>query len=123
MLSLNLLNFVDSGIKPSNFYKYHCLFFQVLRISSLTKEGVPDLWENMLKFNTTVLEAGEFWQKRQKQHKIWMWNYVKDHIMDLFTKHSGVREIITNIEGTVERGEVTPGQGADLLLREFVKEM
>ncbi|KAL4230522.1 hypothetical protein ACF0H5_010904 [Mactra antiquata] len=94
---------------------------QVVRISSLTKEGIPELWESIQTYNISVLQAGEFWRKRQKQHKIWMWNYVKDHIMDLFVKHSEVREKINDTEDKVARGEVTPGQGADMLLKEFVK--
>lgn len=95
---------------------------QVLRISSLTKEGIPDLWMTMESYKTSVLQAGEFWHKRKKQHKIWMWNYIKDHIMDLFKKHPAVGNIIEEVEEKVERGQVTPGQGADLLLEVFIKD-
>lgn len=77
----------------------------------------------MHSFQTSVLHAGEFWHKRKKQYNIWMWNYVKDHIMDLFKSHPGVESIMEEVELKVERGEVTPGQGADLLLKEFVKDL
>jgi len=98
-------------------------YFQVVRISSLTKEGIPELWTDMTKFKSSVQMAGEFTQKREKQHTIWMWNYIRDHIMDLFLKHGGVREIISEVEGRVASGDITPGKGADILLHKFVKEL
>ncbi|XP_060599591.1 methylmalonic aciduria type A homolog, mitochondrial-like [Ruditapes philippinarum] len=96
---------------------------QVLRISSLTKEGIPDLWGTMQGYQLSVLQAGEFWSKRQRQYKVWMWNYVKDHIMDLFLKHSAVNKMIGDVEEKVARGESTPGQGADILLKQFIKDL
>lgn len=96
---------------------------QVLRISSITKEGIPELWNEMETFKATTLQAGEFWHKRQRQHKVWMWNYLRNHIMDLFMKHPAVQGLVQEVEDKVARGETTPGRGADLLLREFVKEI
>ncbi|KAH3843336.1 methylmalonic aciduria type A protein, mitochondrial-like [Dreissena polymorpha] len=96
---------------------------QVLRISSLTKEGIPELWKNMLDFKTSAAMAGEFTTKRKRQHKVWMWNYIRDHIMELFMKHQLVREMIEEVESKVQKGEVTPGKGADELLGRFVKDV
>ncbi|XP_052796687.1 methylmalonic aciduria type A protein, mitochondrial-like [Mya arenaria] len=96
---------------------------QVLRISSLTREGIPELWSDMTKYKTSVQMAGEFTRKREKQHKIWMWNYVRDHIMDLFLKHPSVREVVSEVEEKVASGETTPGKGADILLHRFVKDL
>lgn len=101
----------------------HLHFLQVLRISSLTKEGIPELWKEMLHFKTSVQEVGEFIRKREHQHKVWMWNYIRDHIMELFTKHPSVREVIPGVEKKVATGEATPGQGADTLLRKFVRDL
>lgn len=95
----------------------------VVRISSLTKEGIPDLWTDIETFKASAMQAGEFWHKRQKQYKVWMWNYLKSHIMDLFMKHPAVQGLVQEVEDKVARGEATPGQGADLLLKQFVKEI
>ena len=43
--------------------------------------------------------------------------------MDLFRKHASVKEQIRNVESKVVAGEVTPGQGADILIRKFVKDL
>lgn len=95
---------------------------QVLRISSLTKEGVPELWQMIQQFRQAVSECGELLKKRQHQHQIWMWNYIRDHIMELFMKHPPVRSDIDDVEAKVAKGLMTPGQGADILLHKFMKE-
>lgn len=95
----------------------------MLRISSFTKEGIPELWKEMIHFKTSVQQVGEFLRKREHQHKVWMWNFVRDHIMELFTRHSSVREAIPTTERRVAEGELTPGQGADILLQKFVKDL
>jgi len=77
----------------------------------------------LLHFKTSVQEVGEFVNKREHQQTIWMWNYIRDHIMDLFRKHASVKEQIRNVESKVVAGEVTPGQGADILIRKFVKDL
>ena len=94
----------------------------MVRISSLTKEGIPDLWDTIKTYKDGVQECGEFEQRRQKQHTIWMWNYVRDHIMDLFTHHRAVRDVMAEVENKVATGECTPGQGADKLLKRFMRE-
>nr|XP_022326557.1 methylmalonic aciduria type A protein, mitochondrial-like [Crassostrea virginica] len=95
---------------------------QVLRISSLTKEGIPELWEKFCEFREIMSRTGDLDRKRASQKKIWMWNYIKDHIMDLFRSHPGVRGQIGVMEDRVSHGVLTPGEAADLLLRDFMKD-
>ena len=46
------------------------LFMQVTRISSVTKEGIPELWEKMQEFRKTMVETGLLETKRERQHKV-----------------------------------------------------
>ena len=48
---------------------------------------------------------------------------MKNNIMDLFLKHSAVKNMIGDVEEKVARGESTPGQGADLLMKQFIKDL
>ena len=93
-----------------------------MRISSLTKEGIPELWEKFCEFREIMSRTGDLDRKRASQKKIWMWNYIKDHIMDLFRSHPGVRGRIGVMEDRVSHGVLTPGEAADLLLRDFMKD-
>ena len=98
------------------------MFLQVTRISSLTKEGIPELWHMIQQYRELVSECGELVKKRQHQHQVWMWNYIRDHIMELFVKHGSVKSEIVDVEDKVARGVMTPGQGADILLHRFIKD-
>lgn len=95
---------------------------QVLRISSITKEGIPELWKKMCEFREIMSKTGDLEQKRADQKKIWMWNYIKDNIMDLFRSHPVVRQKIAVMEDRVSHGVLTPGEAADMLMRDFMKD-
>ncbi|XP_069130110.1 methylmalonic aciduria type A homolog, mitochondrial-like [Argopecten irradians] len=95
---------------------------KVMRISSLHNQGIEDLWETMGTFKTTMTESEEFANKRQAQKRTWMWNYIRDNIMDLFHSHKLVKNKITEVEGQVVKGTISPGTAADILLQEFIKE-
>lgn len=94
---------------------------QVKRISALTKDGVPELWETMDKYHSIMLDSNELHRKRQLQKRIWMWSFIQNNIMDMFKSHSAVQSLIEGVENDVMEGEITPGTGADLLLSEFIK--
>lgn len=95
---------------------------QVLRISSITKEGIPELWKKMCEFREIMSKTGDLEQKRADQKKIWMWNYIKDNIMDLFRSQPVVRQKIAVMEDRVSHGVLTPGEAADMLMRDFMKD-
>ncbi|CAH1268215.1 MMAA [Branchiostoma lanceolatum] len=94
---------------------------RVIRVSSLTKEGIPKAWDRMTGFRSKTWNSGELDMKRRRQHRVWMWNHIQDSMIKLFRQHPRVQRSIDAMEGRVMRGEVTPGAAADALLREFQK--
>ena len=90
-------------------------------MSSLTQEGIPELWDRVQDYQSKVTQAGELELKRRQQQTVWMWNHIKDNILTLFKHHPGIRESITNYEGLVARGAVAPGYAADALLQMFIQ--
>ena len=66
-----------------------------------------------------MTESGQLQSVRRKQHKIWMWNQIRDHVIDLFRNHPTVKSHIPQLEKEVASGAITPGHAADILLREF----
>lgn len=91
----------------------------VSRISSLTKEGIPELWAKMKEFRDAMSKYGELEERREKQHKVWMWNHIQNSILQLFKEHPAVRKHIEYLEHMVAKGAMTPGYAADILLRKF----
>lgn len=109
-----------------SFILYTCYrnidLLQVMRMSSVTRQGIPEVWQMMEEFNFLMTESNEIFHKRENQLKIWMWNYIKDHIMDSFREHSNIKNKIPDMEQQVVQGLITPGLAADLLLHDFMKD-
>jgi len=93
---------------------------KVLRISSLTKDGLPELWDVMKEFHQTMIQTGEIYETRRKQQRVWMWNHITQHIIQVFRNDPKVKIHIRDIERQVELGLVTPGHAAETLLSYFV---
>ncbi|ESO88474.1 hypothetical protein LOTGIDRAFT_193351 [Lottia gigantea] len=94
---------------------------KVTRISSFTKDGIPELWDTLSEYRKVMVESTEFTTRRQKQLKIWMWNHIKDNILDVFCENHKVEDKLPMLENLVMKGAVTPGFAADLLLRDFIQ--
>lgn len=92
----------------------------VVRISSIKKLGIKELWERMAEFQTKMSSSGELFHKRKIQHKIWMWNYIKENILEMFQEHPSVKSKLSYLEEQVDQRTINPGMAADILLREFM---
>ncbi|KAG7458808.1 hypothetical protein MATL_G00224560 [Megalops atlanticus] len=92
---------------------------KVVRLSSRTGEGVPELWAKMCEFRDAMLCSGELQARRRSQQKVWMWNLIQQSVLRHFQEHPAVRDGLPALEDRVTRGDISPGLAADLLLRAF----
>uniref|UniRef100_UPI00398F38FB methylmalonic aciduria type A protein, mitochondrial n=1 Tax=Pristiophorus japonicus TaxID=55135 RepID=UPI00398F38FB len=92
---------------------------KVMRVSSISGEGIPELWKKIAEFHTTMFASGELQIKRQKQQKVWMWNLIRENVTEYFCNHPAVRNKIPSLEDEVVSGDITPGLAADILLKAF----
>ncbi|XP_019782098.1 methylmalonic aciduria type A protein, mitochondrial isoform X1 [Sagmatias obliquidens] len=92
---------------------------KVIRISARSGEGITEMWDTMKEFQDVMLASGELTAKRQKQQKVWMWNLIRENVVEHFRTHPTVREQIPLLEKRVLSGALSPGLAADLLLKAF----
>jgi len=85
----------------------------------MTGEGLPELWEKMKEFRNKLTLSGDLERRREKQHVRWMDNQITDKLRLLFHEHPTVRNLMPKLEFLVEKGAVTPGYAADVLLQQF----
>ena len=57
-------------------------------MSSLTGEGMDDVWEAMQKFNSVMAESGHKSEKRAVQRQKWMWAYINSRLLEVSTSKS-----------------------------------
>ncbi|XP_022086228.1 methylmalonic aciduria type A homolog, mitochondrial-like isoform X2 [Acanthaster planci] len=92
---------------------------KVMQVSALTKTGLTEAWETMEEYHTIMIKSKLFLPKRAHQHRTWMWNHIRDNILDIFRCHPEVRPEIPQMEAEVSQGRITAGMAADLLLSRF----
>lgn len=93
----------------------------VVRLSSLTGEGLEDLWESMKEFRNIMLTSGQFVRRRRDQQKTWLQTHLQDAVMTNFRNTPGIREALSNMELKVMAGLITPGSGCDALIDYYKK--
>ncbi|CAF3414312.1 unnamed protein product, partial [Rotaria sp. Silwood2] len=94
---------------------------KVLSVSSRTNTGIDKSWAQMLDFETAMINSGEFMTKRSQQLRKWMWNNVKDRILERFLADENIQIAIQTYEQRVIRGLITPFVAADAVLALFAK--
>ncbi len=87
----------------------------VLRCSSHSKFGIPDVINTINHYTTTMTSNGELEAKRRHQRKQWMWRIAKDLIQDKLHQNSKSIEI-EGIEQRVMNNDLLPSLGAQQLV-------
>ena len=72
-------------------------------------------------FFKIMTESGELKLRREEQHGLWMWSYIKYEILESFKKHPAVKGNVAYYEEQVAKGNITPGLAADELLDLFLQ--
>ncbi|KAI7790568.1 methylmalonic aciduria type A protein, mitochondrial isoform X1 [Triplophysa rosa] len=92
---------------------------KVVRVSSQTGQGVPELWDTVLQFRDAMLSSDELRVRRQTQQKVWLWNLIQENALRHFEQHPAVCAELPELERRVTHGDISPGLAADLLLKAF----
>ncbi|XP_061778880.1 methylmalonic aciduria type A protein, mitochondrial isoform X2 [Nerophis lumbriciformis] len=93
---------------------------KVVRASSHSGEGIPEVWARMESYREAMLASGELQVRRRAQQKVWMWSLIQENVLAHFQHHPSVREALPHLEQRVRRGDISPGLASDLLLKAFL---
>jgi LAO/AO transport system kinase len=93
---------------------------KVLTISSLTKKGIPELW-NMVLEHRALLEANGFLAKRRRDQALnWMSELIDIGLRDRFHSDPGVKSRLPVFAAAVQNGTMTSFAAARELLTGFI---
>jgi len=95
--ALRLMHSASAGWQP-----------RVVTCSALTLAGLKELWELILEHHHCLSQSGALEAHRKQQNLQWMWALLEDRLKDRFISCPGVREKITELEGRILGGDVTP---------------
>ena len=96
---------------------------QALACSSTTGEGIPQLWELIQDFVTCTRSSGVFERRRTLQSMEWVGSMVEEYLRTSFYDHPNIKTALPRIRRGVMSGQFSPTMAADLLVREYEKEL
>jgi LAO/AO transport system kinase len=92
----------------------------VLTCSAATRLGIPEVWETIGRYRTTLSASGALDTRRAEQARAWMWSEIAETLTDAFRHHPAVRADLAAAERAVTHAETTPTVAARALLKKFL---
>jgi LAO/AO transport system kinase len=92
---------------------------RVMVTSSVTKEGLPEVWKMISEFENIVKQNGWFFQNRKEQQKKWMETTIHDSLICDFYNHPVIKKELPLAEQAVLEGRESPFKAAKKLLGMF----
>ncbi|QVJ01776.1 methylmalonyl Co-A mutase-associated GTPase MeaB [Nocardiopsis eucommiae] len=93
----------------------------VLTCSGLTGDGLDEVWDTVLDHRRVLERDGALADRRSAQGVSWMWDQVRDQLLDSFLRDAGVADAIPTMEARVRSGETTATLAARALLDSFTQ--
>ena len=89
--------------------------------SSLTKEGIDDVWQMIFEYIELVKSNDYFQEKRKEQNQFWMIETIDEQLKSNFYNHPEiVKELEANKKATAN-DEISPFAAAQLLLEKYFR--
>ncbi|MDE0928873.1 MAG: methylmalonyl Co-A mutase-associated GTPase MeaB [Acidimicrobiales bacterium] len=92
---------------------------QVSMVSSLTGDGIEELWSSVLAHREALESAGQWEEKRRNQRLAWMWAMVEDRLLVALRNDPTVLEVLKDVETQVQDGTMHPSAAAEALDQAF----
>jgi LAO/AO transport system kinase len=112
--SLRLLGFQGNPDHASHQADYwHPI---VMSLSALNGQGVPELWDNILRFQKLQTANGKLEERRKQQAGSWMWERIDAGLKHAFRSHPEVQVLLPRLSAEVNAGTMAASVAARRLL-------
>lgn len=88
----------------------------VLLCSSITGDGIDEIWNSVNRHRDELSKTGELRAKRQEQALQWMWSLVDEGLKDHFNKNPKIKALLPDMIRKVQKGNMEPTFAAKELL-------
>ncbi len=99
--------------------KHPGLFPKVLRVSSVSGQGIDEAWTEMSAIATALASRGGLARLRAEQARRWFWNEVQTLVSEAILEDKGLAGDATRLEVSVTAGTALPAAAARSLLGRF----
>ncbi len=95
---------------------------QALLASALTGTGISEVWETLQRYRHIMTNANEFSARRQQQSESWLWDELRDRVLETFRNDPDVAKALPEVEQQVRYASLPPGVGADRLIATWLRQ-
>jgi LAO/AO transport system kinase len=89
--------------------------------SSITREGISEVWETINKYVGQTQSNNYFYNKRKDQNQYWMLETINEHLKTNFFNHPEIEKLLEENKKAVQNDEISPFAAAQLLLEKYFK--
>ena len=89
---------------------------QVMTLSALEGKGVPELWDQVSRFEKLQKANGKFESRRKQQAGAWMWDRIDAGLKNAFRSNEAVQELLPSLVAQVNQGTMAASVAARRLL-------
>ena len=89
---------------------------QVMTLSALEGNGVPELWEKVSHFEFLQKANGKFDSRRKEQSGAWMWDRIDAGLKNAFRSNEAVQALLPSLAAQVNQGTMAASVAARRLL-------
>jgi LAO/AO transport system kinase len=91
----------------------------VLTSSSVTGDGLMDVWTQVGEHRQYLQESGTLDSRRARQQRDWMWSLVDDELIEAVRQSPEIKAQRGALESDVMSGETSAVEAADVILQTF----
>ena len=89
--------------------------------SAITHDGIPEVWETIMKFIELTKSNNYFFEKRKEQNQYWMLETINEQLKTNFYNHPKIQNLLEENKKAVQNDEISPFAAAQLLLETYFK--
>jgi len=90
---------------------------KVTTCSSLTKDGIPEVWNTISEYFELTKESGFFDEKRNDQNHFWMMETINEQLKQNFYNQPEIISLLEESKKAVQKNEISPFAPASELLK------
>lgn len=89
--------------------------------SSITHEGIPEVWKTIEKYLDLTKGNHSFLENRAAQNKYWLLETINDQLKSHFYNHPEIQNLLEESKKAVQKDEISPFAAAQNLLEKYFK--
>lgn len=91
----------------------------VLTCSSYTGAGLDEVWETVTRHRAALERDGDLVARRLEQQRDWLWNMVREEVMESLRTAPGVRRTATDVEARIAAEATSAVEGSAEILAAY----